>query len=548
MRKSLLLFLLLFALSASRAQMNPAVVTVDTVITNTAGSKSFWLRNPLSEVLTINNIRTLSSVFYFTQGQLSINPLDSTLVTVFFKTNQNITYNNFLIFENDRLNYSMVYYVIGTAKYPDTLYRFTQGLIDEPLKTALRTFTTSGYIQLGYNLARDKMFEYIDDYNNTDTIECVYIGRKIRAANRTEAQNQNFNTEHTWPQSFFNSNEPMLSDLYHLYPTDANANTARSNYPFGNAVSNITWQQGGSKLGKDYENETVFEPRDVHKGNVARSLFYFAVKYTNLGGFMSGKQETALRQWHKTDTVESRERIRNDRIASFEKVRNPFIDHPELIDRIKSTYSVIPNIPRPEISASPFSVVYDTLAANDTVSYYIALFNYGTGNLNINSVTSSIPQFIIENYPAAVPQYEMRFMKIKFKPTAINQTYSGTLTVLNSDSTITVNLLGFSNSNTGISRLSGEIPSTFSLYQNFPNPFNPVTKIRFDIPNLKGMGNITLKIFDALGREVRTLVNGRVSAGKYETEYDASALASGIYFYRLQAEGFSDTRRMVIVK
>lgn len=80
------------------------------------------------------------------------------------------------------------------------------------------------------------MFETIDDYGG-DTIECVYTGRKIRATNRTEAQNQNFNTEHTWPQSFFNELEPMRSDLYHLYPTDETANNVRSNFDFGRALT-----------------------------------------------------------------------------------------------------------------------------------------------------------------------------------------------------------------------------------------------------------------------------------------------------------------------
>jgi len=236
----IILFLAIVAVfpDLSRSQPLPDLIYLDTSVTNVPGSKSFYVKNPAGELLQITNIRTLSSKFYFTINTLNINPYDSVLVTVYFKTNQNITYRDFLIFENKTLNYPIVFYSLATAKYPDTIYKFTQGLIDEGLKTVLRTFCTNGYVSLGYNTARDKMFETIDDYGY-DTIECVYSGRKIKAVNRTEAQNQNFNTEHTFPQSFFNSNEPMVSDLYHLYPTDAAANNARSNYPFGFVVSNI---------------------------------------------------------------------------------------------------------------------------------------------------------------------------------------------------------------------------------------------------------------------------------------------------------------------
>jgi len=549
--KKLLLLVLLLPVITLKAQINPVIVTTDTAITKNEITRSFYLKNPSNRTLQITNIRTLTQQFYFTTVPFNLNPYDSALVMIKFKSKHNVTYRDFFIFENRGLNSPVIYYLTGTAKYPDTLYRFTQGLIDEPLKTALRTFTTAGYISLGYNTARDKMFETVDDYGG-DTIECVYIGRKIKATNRTEAQNQNFNTEHTLPQSFFNSNEPMVSDLFHLYPTDAAPNSARSNYAFGLPVTNITYNVGGSKLGKDTDGETVFEPRDVHKGNVARSLFYFCVKYpSGIGGYMSAKQENILRNWNNFDTVNAREILRNDRILTFQKVRNPFIDHPELVERIKSTYTVIPNITKPEISASPFSVMYDTLAANDTMSYYVAVMNYGTGNLNINSATSSIPQFIVENVPAAIPQYEMRYIKVKFKPSAINQTYNGILTIQNPDSTITVNLKGFSNSQTGISKISSGIPAEFNLYQNYPNPFNPDTKIRFDIKKSDGMNQnavTELVIFDIRGREVDKPVKQVLEPGRYEISFNNSELNSGIYFYRLTAGNLVFTKKMILLK
>ncbi len=103
----------------------------------------------------------------------------------------------------------------------------------------------------------------------------------------------------------------------------------------------------------------------------------------------------------------------------------------------------------------------------------------------------------------------------------------------------------------GIENISTEVPAAFSLYQNYPNPFNPVTKIRFDIPTdsrLSGNDNVVLKVYDILGKEVETLVNGKLQPGTYEVTWDASGFGSGVYFYRCLVSGFSETKKMVVLK
>jgi endonuclease I len=535
---------LYFLCSQIFAQYSPHLISLDTVFTKSVGSKSFYIKNPSGKVITVNNIRTTGAQFYFTVNNFSINPYDSVFVTVYFSTKHNITYRDFLIFENTGLNYPLINYSLATAKYSDTLYKFTQGLIDEQLKTALNNFTSQGYVSLGYDNARNKMFETVDDYGG-DTIECVYTGTKIKAVNRTEAQNQGFDTEHTYPQSFFNSAEPMRSDIYHLYPTLSSANNARSNYHFGFVVSNITWQQGGSKRGFDYQNEIVFEARDKHKGNVARSLFYFVVRYGNLMNYMLPKEEGVLRQWNNIDTVDARELLRNQRIKSFQNNYNPFIAHPELIERIKSFSTNSPTVYKGEITASPFNIVYDTLAANDTMSYYLGIINYGNAVLTVNSAVSDIPQFIVEEYPASVPAGEMCYAKIKFKPTAINQTYNGTLTINNSDSTITVNLKGFSNSNVGINITGTDIPSKYFLYDNYPNPFNSSTLIKFDIP---AESDISLELYDIQGKLLKVLCTGRFQAGSYRYMLQIDNLSAGFYFIKFSGYNYMKTSKICHLK
>jgi len=96
-----------------------------------------------------------------------------------------------------------------------------------------------------------------------------------------------------------------------------------------------------------------------------------------------------------------------------------------------------------------------------------------------------------------------------------------------------------------ISNLTSIMPEGFELKQNYPNPFNPTTKLGFGISNA---GFVTLKIYNALGIEVETLVNENLNPGRYEVEFTGSGHNSGVYFYKLQTENFSDTKRMILIK
>jgi len=96
------------------------------------------------------------------------------------------------------------------------------------------------------------------------------------------------------------------------------------------------------------------------------------------------------------------------------------------------------------------------------------------------------------------------------------------------------------------------VPNIFSLEQNYPNPFNPSTTIRYEIPE---QSFVTIKVYDILGNEITTLVNEEKAAGNYEVEFNTSShsgnvrnLTSGIYFYRLQAGSFIETKKMILMK
>ena len=97
----------------------------------------------------------------------------------------------------------------------------------------------------------------------------------------------------------------------------------------------------------------------------------------------------------------------------------------------------------------------------------------------------------------------------------------------------------------GTKENNNNVPTKFSLSQNYPNPFNPSTKIKYSIPT---SAFTTLKVYDILGNEVKTLVNGQMQAGSHEIEFNASTLSSGVYFYKLQSDGLIQTKKMVILK
>ncbi len=107
------------------------------------------------------------------------------------------------------------------------------------------------------------------------------------------------------------------------------------------------------------------------------------------------------------------------------------------------------------------------------------------------------------------------------------------------------NNAGESSTVVSVEAIGGEVPLEYALQQNYPNPFNPSTIIEFSVPR---SNYVTLKIYDTLGEEVATLVSENFSAGRYKVQWDGSRFASGIYFYRLQAGEFVQTKKLLLLK
>jgi deoxyribonuclease-1 len=145
------------------------------------------------------------------------------------------------------------------------------------------------------------------------------------------------NCEHTWPQSKFShafNNELQKSDMHHLFPSDMKANSTRGNFEFAEVVANQNLKNcEASKSGASVVSggSSFFEPPSEHKGNVARALFYFSVRYKMP---LSADQQTFFRKWNDQDPVDDAEMARNDAIEKLQGNRNPFIDFPTLAQDI----------------------------------------------------------------------------------------------------------------------------------------------------------------------------------------------------------------------
>lgn len=214
-------------------------------------------------------------------------------------------------------------------------YRGAEGQSGEALLGALNQIVAR-HADLGYDQGRDIMFGIVDDLDNDDVVTGVYTQRSLSGVNNRGTAYQDgkgLNAEHSWPKSKGAGGGPAKADLHHLFPTDINTNSKRSSYPFGEVVQ-AEYSNGGSQLGRDARGRTVFEPRDDHKGNLARALFYFYTVYGRSRGVSLSNfsiEEPVLMQWHLQDPVDTAERARNEMVFRYQKNRNPYIDHPEFV-------------------------------------------------------------------------------------------------------------------------------------------------------------------------------------------------------------------------
>ena len=354
------------------------------------------------------------------------------------------------------------------AQAPAGYYKSAEGKNKQALLEALCDII-GPHTNVGYN-GLWEVYETSDVYPGTNKIWDMYSTATFYAG-KDQCGNyfgvgDCYNREHSFPKSWFNDASPMISDAYHIYPTDGKVNGQRSNYPYGECA-NGTYLQNGSnkgtgKLGKSTfpgYNGTVFEPADEYKGDFARTYFYMAACYNDKiknwhSDMLAGNNYPCyttwavnlLMKWHRQDPVSQKEIDRNNAVYKYQENRNPFIDHPELAEFVwgdKNSQGWVPGgIVDPVITSPVNGKTFDLgvtaigktlsttinvkaqgLNENLSVSISGTGFSITTTTITKDAAMASTGANITVNYTTATPA-----------------TANGTLTISSSEVSTTVSL------------------------------------------------------------------------------------------------------------
>lgn len=235
---------------------------------------------------------------------------------------------------------------ITTVVY-ESYYSGAEDLIGEALKAFLHNLIDDHTMRTYSQVSEDLKITDLDP-NNSNNIILLYSGASIDKDYRcsTSCPSDSWNKEHVWPQSIggFGTGDAPGTDLHALRPTYVPINSARGNKDFDNGGTEIFFNSISSG---SYTDSDSFEPRDEVKGDVARMIFYMAVRYEGDDGYADLEIDeivgdgaptigilSVLLQWHIDDPVDDFELNRNNAIYAIQNNRNPFIDHPEFVDYI----------------------------------------------------------------------------------------------------------------------------------------------------------------------------------------------------------------------
>lgn len=378
---------------------------------------------------------------------------------------------------------------------------------------------------LDYNNARDALWGAVAGHNN-EQLEGVYTGYTITinssASNpRTEAYNKGINCEHTWPKSKGASSGYAKSDMHHLFPTREEANSTRSSYPFADIDDNQTdkWFYKDKILTSkpttnidaysEYESKGYFEPREEHKGNVARAMFYFYTMYKSQADksfFL--QQKDVLYKWHVQDPVDAEEIWRNEFIASKQGNLNPFILDSSLILRAYFPEFVNENI----LKVSPGE--YTVYSGADT-----------TLILEVNTNAASWEVTCDENWVSIKSDFSKKQIIVSLDKNDTEKKRQAFILVKANGIEQIVSVIQLSVGNTTPILESESLSRFFKVY---PNPFNEKISFTFDISQ---PSNVQILIFNGNGQIVKTHFNFYPEPGTFEFDFETNDMEPGYYYY-----------------
>ena len=394
------------------------------------------------------------------------------------------------------------------------------------LTTAEVRASLPAHIDLGYDNARRRMYGNCDNQNNSVT--CVYGGytqshpQNSTATSISLPNGRIINAEHTVPQSFFNSNSPMVADMCHLFPTYETWNGDRNNFPFAEIpdaqttkweilLNTATSTIPTSNIEGYSEFKTgTYEPRESQKGNTARAILYFYTMYESQMNTTYNRPITdvaslqTLYNWHVQDPVTQADIDRNNCIKTYQGNGNPYIDHPEWVAQVFGCNVIIP------IELMSFDGknqgTFNTLtwqSATEKNAHYYSIERKNNekwgeiGHIKAGGNTSTIQKYSFDDAkPNPLSIYRLRMVDYDGV-----ETFSKTITIENQK-------------------------KAFSL-KMFPNPAKDFVTFQATTAEKQ---SFNIKITDISGRVFMQRVYP-VDSGNVEENINIASLPTGVYFF-----------------
>ncbi len=439
------------------------------------------------------------------------------------------------------------------AAIPDGYYDNASGLSGVELKATLHGII-DGHNVLSYTPGVWNAFATTDLKSN-GKIWDIYSSYEYtyetdqNSGSTPGSEGVDYNREHSWPQSFFNKATPMVTDLFHVYPSDTYVNGKRSNYPYGEVSSASYTSTNGSKLGTARSGlgytGTVFEPIDDYKGDFARTYFYMATRYyTEDGSWLNWAMADGvelkdwaiamLLQWHYADSISTKEINRNNAIYALQHNRNPFIDHPEYVSyifggEVPSELDAPLATSATNIDSSSFTANWSSVASATGYKLYVS--EDATFNSLLSGYDPKLLTALSETINYLTPETDY-YYKLKAFDADSESAFSNviSLTTLEGADTVAIETV---------------IPETFRVGNTYPNPFNP----RCILPLELTYDTYTeISLLDVLGNEKQHLFTGMMSAGAHQIDINGTDLSTGLYFVLVKYNSANVMRKILLIK
>jgi choice-of-anchor B domain-containing protein len=211
-----------------------------------------------------------------------------------------------------------------------------------------------------------------------------------------------------------------------------------------------------------------------------------------------------------------------------------------VLDSSNNVFSILV----PGMAANPSSLNFGNVNINQSRRDTIRITNGGTATLTISNITSDSAAFTVSRSSFTIPAGGSDTVSVFFRPTQVRP-YTSTLWINGNapTSSIGIGLSGVGQNPNSVDE--SDVPTTYALSQNYPNPFNPTTLIRYQIP---AAAHVMMRLYNLIGQQVAELVNETQAVGRYQVTLDASSLPSGIYFYRITAGSFTETKKLTLLR